>query len=56
MKGNNSDVVKRALEARPWWVELPANSPAFNFVWQPFLHGVKFEFLGEAGIRQVFMK
>jgi hypothetical protein len=46
--------VKRVLDGRPWWIELPNTSPAFNFKWQPISWGIKFDSLNTtAGIKQI---
>jgi len=53
MKGNNSGIVRRALEARPWWVELPFGGPNFNFLWQPFSNGINFDNILDPCLKQV---
>ncbi len=51
-KGNNSGVVKRVVDSRPWWVELPPTSLGYNFLWQPTSHGIRFDSISEPGVRQ----
>lgn len=41
--GNNSGLIRKALERRDWWIEIPPHHSMFNFKWQPFSTGIKFE-------------
>jgi hypothetical protein len=41
--GNNSGLVRKAIERRDWWIEIPALHSMFNFKWQPVSNGIKFE-------------
>ena len=31
------------MERRDWWIEIPQVHSMFNFKWQPFSFGIKFE-------------
>jgi hypothetical protein len=31
--GNNSGLIRKALERRDWWIEIPALHSMFNFKW-----------------------
>lgn len=44
--GNNSGLIRRAMERRDWWIEIPAVHSMYNFKWQPVSAGIKFERLG----------
>lgn len=44
--GNNSGLVRKALERRSWWIEIQPVHSMFNFKWQPFSNGIKFARLG----------
>ena len=44
--GNNSGLVRKALERRDWWIEIPSVHSMYNFKWQPVSSGIKFERLG----------
>jgi len=44
--GNNSGLVRKALERRSWWIEIQPVHSAYNFKWQPFSNGIKFARLG----------
>ena len=44
--GNNSGLVRKALERRSWWIEIQPVHSMFNFKWQPFSTGLKFGRLG----------
>jgi hypothetical protein len=41
--GNNSGLLRKALDRRNWWIEIPAVHSMFNFKWQPVSSGIKFE-------------
>jgi len=41
--GNNSGLIRKALERRDWWIEIPAVHSMYNFKWQPVSYGIKFE-------------
>jgi hypothetical protein len=36
-------LIRKALERRDWWIEIPAVHSMFNFKWQPVSYGIKFE-------------
>lgn len=40
--GNNSKLIREAMNTRPWWVEIPNVDTAFNFKWQPVSFRMKF--------------
>lgn len=44
--GNNSGLIRKALERRDWWIEIPPVHSMYNFKWQPVSAGIKFERLG----------
>lgn len=44
--GNNSGLIRKALERRDWWIEIPPVHSMYNFKWQPVSYGIKFERLG----------
>ena len=46
MPGNNSGLVRKAIERRDWWIEIPPVHSMYNFKWQPVSYGIKFERLG----------
>ena len=50
-KGNNSDIIKRVMRGRSWWIESPVSDPAFNFLWKPFSLGINFDSIS-TGINQ----
>ena len=51
--GNNSDLVKTVLDTREWWVETPCTTTMFQFKWQPFSKGIRFDYLTEFGLRKM---
>lgn len=44
--GNNSGLVRKAIERRDWWIEIPSVHSMYNFKWQPVSYGIKFDRLG----------
>jgi hypothetical protein len=44
--GNNSGLVRKAIERREWWIEIPPVHSMYNFKWQPVSYGIKFDRLG----------
>ena len=42
-KGNNSQLIREAMEHRKGWIEIPNINSLYNFKWQPFSDGIKFE-------------
>jgi hypothetical protein len=44
--GNNSGLVRKAMERREWWIEIPPVHSMYNFKWQPVSYGIKFDRLG----------
>jgi hypothetical protein len=44
--GNNSGLIRKALERRDWWIEIPPVHSMYNFKWQPVSAGIKFERFG----------
>ena len=51
--GNNCILIKRILESRPWWIELIGVTSNFNFKWQPFSLGIRYDLLNTIGCKQV---
>ena len=47
--GNNSDVVKRVMDARPSWTQIKSSQTLYNFKWTPSSKQIKFDFLGKHG-------
>ena len=47
VKGNNSNIIRRVLQTRPWWVEVPHDSALFHFKWAPVSGSIKFERLSK---------
>jgi len=43
MPGNNSQIIKRVLEKRYDWKEAPGFCSIYNFKWQPFSKGLRFD-------------
>lgn len=41
--GNNSQLVRKALEKRSWWIEIQPVHSLFNFKWQPCSGGIRFD-------------
>lgn len=41
--GNNSGLIRKALERREWWIEIPSIHSLYHFKWQPVSYGIKFE-------------
>jgi len=50
-KGNNSELVKKVLAEREWWIE--STCAEFNFKWKPSSFGIQFSRLGSLGVLQV---
>jgi hypothetical protein len=46
MPGNNSGIIRKAIEKRSWWIEIQPVHSMYNFKWQPTSHGIKFERMG----------
>jgi hypothetical protein len=44
--GNNSQLVRKAMNGRSWWIEIQPVHSLFNFKWQPTSWGLKFDRLG----------
>ena len=44
--GNNSNLIRKALERRSWWIEIQPVHSMFNFKWLPVSNGIKFGRLG----------
>ena len=44
--GNNSGLIRNALKARSWWIEIQPVHSMFNFKWNPTSDGIKFARLG----------
>lgn len=53
MKGNNSDIIRRCMDLRPGWEETADFNTMFNFRWQQFSKGIKFDQLSINGKRQM---
>ncbi|CAI2373826.1 unnamed protein product [Moneuplotes crassus] len=45
--GNNSNLIREAMQQRNWWVEIPNVDSAFNFKWQPVSFRMKFRKLSQ---------
>jgi len=43
MPGNNSQLIRKALEKRHWWIEIQPVHSMFNFRWQPVSSGIRFD-------------
>jgi hypothetical protein len=53
-QGNNSKLIREAMQRRPWWIEIPKFNSIFNFKWQPTSFRMKFhELRKERSIKQV---
>jgi len=52
MSGNNSMLPKSILTSRPWWIEHTTSTSGFNFKWQPFANGFRFDLLNSNTIKQ----
>jgi len=44
--GNNSGLIRQAMQRRDWWIEIQPNYTLFNFKWQPTSKGLNFKRLG----------
>lgn len=44
--GNNSNLIRQAMQRRSWWIEIQPVHSMFNFKWQPFSAGINFKTLG----------
>lgn len=50
MRGNNSDLIKKILDAREGsWVEVSSATTIFNFKWAPLSKSINFEYLSNHG-------
>jgi len=49
--GNNSKLVREVMQKRNWWIEIPNYNSLYNFKWQPFSKGIKFEDLDVTTIK-----
>lgn len=52
LPGNNSGLIRRAMEKRSWWIEIQPVHSLFNFRWQPVSNGIRFDRLGTKGAKQ----
>ncbi len=43
MPGNNSRLIREALEKRHWWIEIQPVHSMFNFRWHPVSTGIRFD-------------
>lgn len=41
--GNNSGMIRKAMQRRIWWIEIQPIHTLFNFKWQPFSGGINFK-------------
>jgi hypothetical protein len=41
--GNNSQLIRKAMHKRNWWIEIQAVHSMYNFKWQPTSGGIRFE-------------
>jgi hypothetical protein len=53
MPGNNSRIIKEAMEKRDWWVETHPFSSLYNFKWKPDSNGIRFDQLSSQTTKQV---
>lgn len=44
--GNNSQMIRKAMQRRNWWIEIQQVHSMFNFKWQPTSGGLNFNRLG----------
>ena len=52
--GNNSNIIRRCMKLREErWEETNSFDKLYNFKWQPFSRGIKFESVNSFGIRQL---
>jgi hypothetical protein len=52
--GNNSNIVRRCMLMRSErWEETNSFDKLYNFKWQPFSRGIKFESVNSFGVRQL---
>jgi len=51
--GNNSQILRKAMERRDWWIEIPSVHSMYNFKWQPVSWGIKFERLSPPTKKQM---
>lgn len=47
--GNNSQLIRKAMDRRHWWIEIQAVHSMYNFKWQPTSQGIKWERMGNQG-------
>ena len=50
--GNNSKLIRDAMQKREGWFEVPCTDPSFHFKWMPVSHPLKFEQLNNPNINQ----
>ena len=53
MPGNNSRLIKEAMQRRDWWIETPPFNSMFNFKWKPFSQGIRFENVTSQNHKQI---
>lgn len=44
--GNNSGLIRKAMQRRSWWIEIQPVHTLFNFKWQPCSNGINYNRLG----------
>jgi hypothetical protein len=44
--------VRRVIEGRPWWIELVGVTSSFNFKWQSFSNGIRYDLLNTFNCKQ----
>ena len=44
--GNNSQLIRKAMQRRNWWIEIQQVHSMYNFKWQPTSSGLNFNRLG----------
>lgn len=44
--GNNSGMIRKAMQKRSWWIEIQPVHTLFNFKWQPTSCGINYNRLG----------
>ena len=52
-QGNNHGVVRRVMNSRAWWVEIPSYNTLFNLNWQPTSNTIKYDRLKLTPFKQI---
>lgn len=54
VSGNNSGLIREAMQKRQQWIEIPNINSIFNFKWQPVSTGIRFDELqAKRSVKQV---